>query len=73
MEEQLSIPFTNDQDNNQANNQESNQENNQVNNQENLVVQPNKFIFTKRVKILLGFYFFGIFIWGIKFLWYIFI
>ena len=71
MEEQLSIPFTNDQDNNQANNQESNQENNQVNNQENLVVQPNKFIFPKRVKILLGFYFFGICIWGIKLLWYI--
>ena len=73
MEEQLSMPLTNDQDNNQANNQANNQENNQFNNQENLVVQPNKLIFPKRGKILLKFYSFGICICVIKFLWYIFI
>ena len=59
MEEQLSIPLTNDQTNNQANNQE------------NLVVQQNQLILPKREKILLRFYSFDSCIWIIKVFWYI--
>ena len=73
MEEQLSIPFTNEQENNQTNNQANDQDNNQANNQENLVVQPNKLILPKNVKVLLRFYLFGGCIWGLKLFWYIFL